>query len=116
MIRRGELNPFELKNLLSATAHDYASTTIALLNTMRGDLAKRDEGLLRIKRWIERVLAGEITPGQDPAWSGAPAATPAVPSDEAAADEPDEDAPADDDEPDSSAETDSDDDGGDDES
>lgn len=74
MIRRGEVNPFELKNLLSATAHDYASATIALLGSMRPGLAKRDEGLIRIKRWIERVLSGEITLGQDPAWSGGPPA------------------------------------------
>jgi len=70
MIRRGEMNPFELKNMLSATAHDYASVVVNLLNTMRPDDSKRNEGLLRIKRWIERVLAGEIQLGQEPEWSG----------------------------------------------
>ena len=70
MIRRGEMNPFELKNMLSATAHDYASVVVNLLNTMRPDDSKRNEGLLRIKRWIERVLAGEIQLGQEQEWSG----------------------------------------------
>lgn len=73
MMRRGETNPFELKNLMSATAHDYASAVVNLLGTMRADDPKRDEGLIRIKRWIERVLAGEIQLGQEPEWSGASA-------------------------------------------
>lgn len=70
MIRRGEMNPFELKNMLSATSHDYASVVVNLLNTMRADDPKRNDGLLRIKRWIERVLAGEITLGAEPEWAG----------------------------------------------
>jgi hypothetical protein len=70
MVRRGEMNPFELKNMLSATPHDYASVVVNLLNTMRPDDPKRNEGLLRIKRWIERVLSGEIKLGQEPEWSG----------------------------------------------
>lgn len=70
MIRRGEMNPFELKNMLSATSHDYASVVVNLLNTMRPDDPKRNEGLLRIKRWIERVLSGEIQIGVEKEWSG----------------------------------------------
>lgn len=72
MVRRGEMNPFELKNMMSATAHDYASVVVNLLGTMRPDAPKRDEGLLRIKRWIERVLAGEIKLGAEPEWTGEP--------------------------------------------
>lgn len=70
MIRRGEMNPFELKNMMSATSHDYASVVVNLLNTMRADDPKRNDGLLRIKRWIERVLSGEIQIGVEQAWSG----------------------------------------------
>ena len=70
MIRRGEMNPFELKNMMSATSHDYASVVVNLLNTMRPDDPKRNDGLLRIKRWIERVLSGEIQIGVEQAWSG----------------------------------------------
>ncbi|MCU0792240.1 MAG: ParB N-terminal domain-containing protein [Opitutaceae bacterium] len=60
MMRRGEMNPFELKTLLSANAHDYAASVINLLGTMKPEIPKRDEGLLRIKRWVERALAGEL--------------------------------------------------------
>jgi hypothetical protein len=70
MMRRGEMNPFELKTLMTANAHDYAATVINLLGTMKPDAPKRNEGLLRIKRWIERVLAGEVAPGTDPEWTG----------------------------------------------
>lgn len=59
MMRRGEMNPFELRTLMTATAHDYASTVINLLGTMKPDDPKREEGLLRIKCWVERALAGE---------------------------------------------------------
>lgn len=78
MIRKGELNPFELPKLLSATGHDYASATIALLGSMKSGLAKRDEGLLRIKRWIERVLAGEIVLENDPSLPSRSNPTPAL--------------------------------------
>lgn len=60
MIRRGEMNPYELKTLMSATAHDYAATVINLLGTMKPDDPQRREGLLRIKRWVEKALAGEV--------------------------------------------------------
>jgi hypothetical protein len=60
MIRRGEINPFELKTIMSANAHDYAATVINLLVTMKPADPKRREGLLRIKRWVEKALAGEV--------------------------------------------------------
>ncbi len=60
MIRRGEINPFELKTMMTANAHDYAATVINLLGTMKPDDPKRQEGLVRIKRWVERALAGEV--------------------------------------------------------
>lgn len=78
MMQRGEMNPFELRKLMSVTAHDYASTVVNLLNTMPPSAPKRDEGLLRIKRWIERVLAGEIALGAEPEWTGGGAAAPAA--------------------------------------
>lgn len=59
MIRKGEINPFELPTLLTATALDYADTVINLLGTMKPDDAKRTEGLLRIKHWVDKALAGE---------------------------------------------------------
>ncbi len=60
MIRRGEINPFELKSIMSANAHDYAATVVNLLTTMKPELPQRREGLLRIKRWVEKALAGEV--------------------------------------------------------
>ena len=74
MMHRGDMNPFELRKLMTVTAHDYASSVINLLNTMPPAAPKRNEGLLRIKRWIERVLAGEIALGVEPEWAGAQAA------------------------------------------
>lgn len=65
MIRKGEMNPFELPNLLTATAHDYAESVIALLRTMKRDDPKRNEGLHRIKRWVEKALAGELDSSPD---------------------------------------------------
>lgn len=59
MIRKGEINPFELPTLFSANAHDYAETVINLLSTMKPEDPLRTEGLLRIKRWVEKALAGE---------------------------------------------------------
>jgi hypothetical protein len=70
MMHRGDMNPFELRKLMTVTAHDYASSVINLLNTMPPAAPKRNEGLLRIKRWIERVLAGEIALGVEPEWAG----------------------------------------------
>ena len=70
MMRRGEMNPFELSKLMTANAHDYASVVINLLGTMRPDDPKRNDGLLRIKRWIDRVLSGEIQLGVEQTWSG----------------------------------------------
>lgn len=83
MMQRGEMNPFELRKLMSVTAHDYATTVVNLLNTMPASAPKRDEGLLRIKRWIERVLAGEIALGAEPEWTGASAPPPAGPGQDA---------------------------------
>jgi hypothetical protein len=59
MIRKGEINPFELRTLLTATPEDYAITVINLLGTMRPDDPKRPDGLRRIRQWIDRTLAGE---------------------------------------------------------
>lgn len=61
MIRKGEMDPFELPKLMSATAHDYAASVITLLDTMKPEIKDRTEGLLRIKRWVEKTLAGEST-------------------------------------------------------
>lgn len=60
MIRRGEMNPFELPSLLTATAHDYAESVITLLGKMRRDDPKRIDGLNRIKRAIDKLIAGEF--------------------------------------------------------
>jgi uncharacterized ParB-like nuclease family protein len=60
MIRKGEINPFELKTLITANALDYSTAVINLLGTMRRDDPRRNEGLLRIKHWVEKALAGEI--------------------------------------------------------
>lgn len=59
MIRKGEMNPFELPTIFTATAHDYAETVINLLAKMKPDDPKRTEGLLRIRHWIDKALAGE---------------------------------------------------------
>lgn len=64
MIRKGEMNPFELPTLLTANANDYAETVINLLGTMKTDDPKRTEGLLRIRRWVDKAIAGEIEPAQ----------------------------------------------------
>jgi hypothetical protein len=72
MIRRGEINPFELKTLTTANAHDYAAAVINLLGTMKPGDPQRRAGLQRIKRWVEKALAGEVD------------ATPAVDGEEAA--------------------------------
>jgi uncharacterized ParB-like nuclease family protein len=60
MIRRGEINPFELKTLTTANAHDYAAAVINLLGTMKPGDPQRRAGLQRIKRWVEKALAGEV--------------------------------------------------------
>lgn len=57
MIRKGELNPFELTKIPNATVHDYAESVITLLGTIKIDAPDRTEGLLRIKRYIENALA-----------------------------------------------------------
>ncbi len=59
MIRKGEINPFELPSILTATADDYADTVINLLGTMKPDAPKRTDALLRLRRWIDQALAGE---------------------------------------------------------
>jgi hypothetical protein len=67
MIRKGEISPFELKKMSSATANDYATSVITLLGQMRKDDPKRREGLNRIKTWIERELRGENVEPMEPA-------------------------------------------------
>jgi hypothetical protein len=59
MIRKGEINPFELTTLTTANADDYAATVINLLGTMRPDDPKRRDGLLRIRHWIDKALGGQ---------------------------------------------------------
>ena len=59
MIRNGEMNPFELPKLMSATAHDYAATVITLLDTMNPEIKDRSDGLLRLKRWVDAALGGQ---------------------------------------------------------
>jgi uncharacterized membrane protein YgcG len=73
MIRKGEINPFELRTLMSATAEDYALTAIALLETMPAHAPKRTEGLMRLRRWIDQALGG-AQPGSTTAAPSAPAA------------------------------------------
>lgn len=58
MIRNGEINPFELAKMSSATPLDYAVTTVKLLETMRRDHPQRREGLVKIRDWIDRELRG----------------------------------------------------------
>ncbi len=86
MMHRGDMNPFELRKLMSVTAHDYATTVVNLLNTMPPHAGKRDEALRRIKRFIDRVLAGEIQLGAEAEWAGSPV-TPTAASDVAPADD-----------------------------
>ncbi|HVU33985.1 MAG TPA: ParB/Srx family N-terminal domain-containing protein [Opitutaceae bacterium] len=57
MIRKGEINPFELPKLATANALDYADTVITLLGTMRPDDPRRREGLEKIRQWIEKAIA-----------------------------------------------------------
>ena len=59
MIRKGELNPFQLPTLATSNAEDYAVTVINLLGTIRPDDPKRKQGLMRIKQWVEKALSGE---------------------------------------------------------
>ena len=63
MIRKGEMNPFELPKLMTATAHDYAATVMTLLDGMKPEIKDRTDGLMRLRRWIDKALAGETTPG-----------------------------------------------------
>jgi len=58
MIRKGEINPFELQTIVTANADDYAATVINLLGTMKPDDPKRRDGLLRIRQWIDQALGG----------------------------------------------------------
>ncbi|MEJ6601738.1 MAG: ParB N-terminal domain-containing protein [Opitutaceae bacterium] len=62
MIRKGEMNPFELPKLMSATAHDYAATVVTLLDGMKPEIKNRTDGLMRLRRWIDKALAGENAP------------------------------------------------------
>lgn len=67
MIRRGEINPFELETLHSATAHDYAETVINLLGRMKSEDPKRPEALARIQRWVDAALRGDAGPSSEAA-------------------------------------------------
>lgn len=67
MVRKGEINPFELPTIFSANALDYAETVINLLRTMKSDDPLRTDGLLRIKHWVEKALAGEVAAAETPA-------------------------------------------------
>lgn len=75
MIRKGELNPFELPKLMSATGHDYAATVIALLEGMKPEIKDRSDGLRRIRRWLDKALDGgrEAPGGASPAPVSLPA-------------------------------------------
>lgn len=64
MIRKGEINPFELPTILTATGDDYADTVINLLGTMKPDAPRRTDALLRLRHWIDQALAGNNTPAQ----------------------------------------------------
>lgn len=75
MIRKGEINPFELRKMTSATANDYAASVITLLGQMRKDDPKRRDGLNRIKAWIERELRGENVVPVAPASEAVPSET-----------------------------------------
>lgn len=66
MIRKGEINPFELRTLTTANGEDYAATVINLLGTMRPDDPKRRDGLLRIRHWIDKAIAGEAPTAAEP--------------------------------------------------
>jgi hypothetical protein len=59
MIRKGEINPFELQKMATANALDYADAVIALLNTMKPGDPRRRQGLEKIRTWIDKALAGE---------------------------------------------------------
>jgi hypothetical protein len=67
MMRKGEMNPFELRTLMSANAHDYAEACVNLLGSIKAEDPKRIDGLHRIKRWVDKALAdhsaGVVTPG-----------------------------------------------------
>jgi hypothetical protein len=63
MMRKGEMNPFELPRLATSNADDYAVTVINLLGTIRPDDPKRNGALQRIKQWVEKALHGEVVEG-----------------------------------------------------
>ncbi len=58
MIRRGEINPFELETLSSANADDYAATVINLLGQVNRNDPKRVDAFQRIRRWLDDAIAG----------------------------------------------------------
>jgi len=60
MIRKGEINPFELSKMATSNALDYADTVITLLGTMKADDPRRREGLEKIRTWIDRALADGV--------------------------------------------------------
>lgn len=60
MIRKGEINPFELTKMATANALDYADSVITLLATMKPDDPRRREGLEKIRAWVDKALAGDV--------------------------------------------------------
>lgn len=60
MIRKGEINPFELSKMATANALDYADTVITLLGTMKADDPRRREGLNKIRAWVDKALAEDV--------------------------------------------------------
>lgn len=56
MIRKGEINPFELRKMATANALDYADAVITLLGTMKPDDPRRRDGLAKIRAWIDQAL------------------------------------------------------------
>lgn len=59
MIRKGEINPFELRNMATANALDYADATLTLLACIKTDDPRRREGLEKIRAWVDRELQAQ---------------------------------------------------------
>lgn len=56
MIRKGEINPFELRGMATANALDYADSVIVLLGTIKSDDPRKREGLEKIRNWLEAEI------------------------------------------------------------
>ncbi len=57
MIRKGEINPFELTKMATANALDYADATITLLTHVKKEDPRRRDALEKIRAWVTRELA-----------------------------------------------------------